>query len=101
MECPFELPIGKPFESRDYQYSMTDGKGVFRIIIKGSKTQAAYARNAINSHEKLVGTIRNVSCSLAITLLPKLDDKVANNEEIIRIAMNSLEQVLKEAEKPK
>lgn len=52
----------------------------------------------INSHEKLVDVCRNALTSLAITMLSRLDNNVASDNEIIKIVISSLEQAL-EAEK--
>ena len=102
MECPFELPVkaihlytgafGPQYRFEHGQY----GNKLFSISI--SKEQADYIVQAINSHEKLVDVCRNALTSLAITKLPRLDDGVASDNDIIKIVISSLQQAL-EADK--
>jgi len=98
MKCPFELPLEVYYSTMGEMWLVKDGKGNI-IWHQLTEQQADYIVHAINSHEKLVETLRNVSTSLAITMLPKLDENVASNDEIIKIAISSLQQALKEAEK--
>lgn len=103
---PFELPVKVeilPIKVADYDrpYSIV-GRTVESVgeiyAYLGNKDRADYIVQAINSHEKLVNVCRNALTSLAITMLPRLDNNVASDNDIIKIVISSLEQAL-EAEK--
>lgn len=101
MECPFKLPVEKELMQKDGTF--IDGKiKLYRIkplFIPYTEEEADYIVQAINCHEKLVDVCRNALTSLAITMLPRLDNNVASDNDIIKIVISSLEQALKEAEK--
>ena len=99
MKCPFAIPIRKP-EHPDYlgNYLVLDGKG--RVLIRDlTNDEADYFVQAINSQEKLLDVCRNALTSLAITMLPRLDNNVASDNDIIKVVISSLQQALKEAGK--
>ena len=52
-----------------------------------------------NLHDELVTVMRNTLTSLQITTLPRLDNTVASNDQIIGIVIVSLRTVLAKCEK--
>lgn len=87
-----KLPV-KPKGDRD----IIDDDNAFVCFANTTKDRDQIIK-AINSHEKLVDVCRNALTSLAITKLPRLDDGVASDNDIIEIVISSLQQAL-EAEK--
>ncbi len=98
MECPFELPVRL---NKKGHFVCGKGKSYRDLTPRLSmlSKHKPYIVQAINSHEKLVDVCRNALTSLAITMLPRLNNNVASDNDIIKIVISSLEQALKEAKK--
>ncbi len=59
---------------------------------------AEYIRKAWNMHEELVQTIKNAVVSLEICKMPRLDEMVASNEQIMETILVSFRALLSKAQ---
>lgn len=83
---------------------MDDWRKEFQYLLDRkilSRDELAYLFGQIDSIverriRELEDVCRNALTSLTITMLPRLDDNVASNSDIIKVVISSLEQALKE-----
>ncbi len=58
------------------------------------KANAEFIVKAVNCHDELVAACENTAASLAICQMPRLDNSVADNDQIIAIALDGLRAAL-------
>lgn len=70
----------------------------FGVDLIGSTKAARLASDALDSQIDLLAACESAAVSLAICQMPRLDNSVASNEQIMRITLDSLRNAIAKAE---
>lgn len=101
MECPFELPVEKKPDSKEFEglWIVVDKVGMI-IGFPLKDFEADYIVQAINSHEKLVKAIKGAMRIKDLWYFQSREPQYQNESEALEIMRSMFKQALKEAEKP-